>query len=73
MTEDGHAVGPAPTLKVNMEWPAHVAYNFVPPQLLLALPLLPSELEYRLIGNSLVLWDHHANLIVDYLPGAFTT
>jgi hypothetical protein len=45
----------------------------VPPQLLQVLPPLPPELQYRIIGRSLVLWDHHANLVVDYLPGAFTT
>jgi len=28
--------------------------------------------EHRIIGKSLVLWDHHANLIVDFLPGALT-
>ena len=55
-----------------MEWPEQVLYGYVPPQLLAALPRLPAELQYRIIGNSLVLWDHHANLIVDFLPGAFT-
>jgi hypothetical protein len=48
-----------------------VPFGFVPPQMLAALPRLPAELQYRIIGNSLVLWDHHANLIVDFLPGAF--
>ena len=64
--------GPPPALRVNMEWPEHVLFGFVPPQLLAALPRLPPELQYRIIGNALVLWDHHANLIVDFLPGAFT-
>ena len=65
-------LGPPPTLRVNMEWPEQVPFGFVPPQLLAALPRLPSELQYRIIGNALVLWDHHANLIVDFLPGAFS-
>ena len=65
-------IGPPPALQVNMEWPARVQFGFVPPQLLATLPLLPPELQYRIIGSSLVLWDHHANLIVDFLPGAFT-
>jgi hypothetical protein len=54
-----------------MEWPEEVPFDYVPPSLLRALPTLPQELQYRIIGRSLVLWDHHANLIVDFLPGAF--
>ena len=68
--EDGR-IGPPPTLYVNMEWPENVSFGFVPPQLLAALPRLPAELQYRIIGSTLVLWDHHANLIVDFLPDAF--
>ena len=70
--EEDVRLGPPPVLQVNMEWPEQVQYGFVPPQLLAALPRLPPELQYRIIGNSLVLWDHHANLIVDFLPGALT-
>ena len=65
-------IGPPPALHANMEWPEQALFGFVPPQLLAALPLLPPELQYRIIGNTMVLWDHHANLIVDLLPGAFT-
>jgi hypothetical protein len=61
-----------PGLRVNMEWPEGVPFEYVPPQLLRSLPPLPQELQYRIIGRSLVLWDHHANLIVDVFPGAFT-
>ena len=67
---EGPPVGPPP-LRVNMEWPAGVPFDYVPPQLLQSLPALPQELQYRIIGRSLVLWDHHANLIVDFLPGVF--
>ena len=69
--EEGEPVEAPPPLVVNMEWPERVPFEFVPPQLLRALPALPKELQYRIIGRSLVLWDHHANLIVDFLPGAF--
>ena len=58
-------------LRVNMAWPEPVLFGFVPPQMLAALPRLPEELQYRIVGNALVLWDHHANLIVDFLPDAF--
>lgn len=69
--EEGVPAGPPPVLQVNMEWPDQMPFAFVPPQMLAALPRLPAELQYRIIGNALVLWDHHANLIVDFLPGAF--
>jgi hypothetical protein len=70
--EQGQAI-PDVALRVNMTWPADVPFGFVPPQLLAVLPPLPPELQYRIIGRSLVLWDHHANLILDFLPAAFTT
>ena len=61
-----------PVPRVNAVWPVRVPFDIVPPQLLAALPRLPPELQYRIIGSALVLWDHHANLIVDILPGALT-
>jgi len=39
-----------------------------PPKLLGVLPELPETIEYRFLGQSLVLRDVAANLIVDYLP-----
>ena len=39
-----------------------------PTKLLLVLPELPETIEYRYLGQSLVLRDVAANLIVDYLP-----
>jgi hypothetical protein len=72
--EDGRPEGAgAQSLRVNAGWPAHVLFDFVPPNLLAALPPLPPELQYRTVGRSLVLWDHHANLVVDYLPAVLTT
>lgn len=35
-----------------------------------ALPPLPAELQYRIVGHTLVLIDLHASLIVDLLPNA---
>jgi hypothetical protein len=69
--EEGEPVEP-PALYVNMSWPEQVPFDYVPHQLLASLPALPRELQYRIIGSTLVLWDHHANLIVDFLPAAFT-
>jgi hypothetical protein len=71
--EQTEASSSAPLLRVNTVWPPQIPFDFVPPQLLAALPPLPPELQYRLVGRSLVLWDHHANLVVDFLPGALTT
>jgi hypothetical protein len=71
--EQGRPVAAPPPLYVNMAWPTEVTFEFVPPQLLQVLPRLPVELQYRIIGRALVLWDHHADLIVDFLPGAFIT
>ena len=62
-----------PALAVNTRWPEGMPFNLVPPKLIAALPTLPPELQYRIIGRSLVLWDHHADMIVDILPEAFTT
>jgi hypothetical protein len=40
-----------------------------PPKLLAVLPELPETVEYRFLGQALVLRDASANLIVDFLPG----
>lgn len=72
-TDEQGAPIPVAPLRVNMPWPEQVPFGFVPPQLLSTLPRLPPELQYRIIGGSLVLWDVHADLIVDFLPGAFTS
>jgi hypothetical protein len=43
------------------------------PCVLQALPPLPPELHYRIVGSTLVLIDVHADLIVDVLPYALVT
>lgn len=41
-----------------------------PPNVLLQrLPELPAGIEYRLVGDALVLWDSHAEILIDALPG----
>ena len=42
----------------------------VPPQVLAALPKLPEDLEYRFIGDRLILHDIHAHTIVDLIDDA---
>ena len=57
-------------LLVNEPYPVEASHE-VPPVLLQKLPPLAGDLEYRVVGRMLVLWDAHANLVVDYLRDAF--
>jgi len=57
-------------LRVNDAYPTHVPLQSTPPTLLLNLPDLPAELDYRPVGHDLVLHDAKANLIVDFIPNA---
>lgn len=59
-------------LAVNARYPDEIPISTVPPQVLSALPKLPEELEYRFIQNSLILFDQHAHIIVDFMDRAFT-
>ena len=40
----------------------------MPPDLLEVLPALPVELEYRFVGEALILLDTVAHIVVDYIP-----
>ena len=59
-----------PKVVVNGQYIPAAPLSTVPPTLLLALPTLPDEVEYRFVGRSLILRDTVANLIIDYIPGA---
>lgn len=63
---DGINAAMAP-LKVNGRFPWLYASAMFP-CVLDALPPLPPELQYRIVGNTLVLIDVHADVIVDLLP-----
>ncbi|HXW04853.1 MAG TPA: hypothetical protein VD833_06465 [Vicinamibacterales bacterium] len=54
---------------VNGHWPGE-GFTCMPPLLLCSLPPLPDGLEYRFVQRDLVLWDSHADLIVDVMTGA---
>ena len=58
------------TVRVNQAYPPGVPLQSMPPTLLMVLPKLPMELEYRLVGRTLLLRDSEANLIIDFLPEA---
>lgn len=61
---------PHVVLRVNDEYPDGAPLATVPPLLLRRLPPLPEELEYRFVGEHLLLLDRGANLMVDYIPSA---
>jgi hypothetical protein len=56
--------------RVNGSYPEKIPYSMMPPQVLCALPELPEELQFRFWDRALILWDYHANLILDVLPDA---
>jgi hypothetical protein len=57
-------------LRVDHSYPKDAALQSTPPSLLQNLPQLPPDVEYRFVGNALILRDVEANLIVDFLPEA---
>ena len=54
-------------LVVNGRYPDTVPLATVPPQLLQTLPKLTEDLEYRFIGDSLILLDVRAHVIADFI------
>ena len=60
-----------PGLKVNDRYPDTVPVSTVPPQVLQGLPKLPEEMEFRFVGNDLILMDTHAHIIADVIKDAF--
>ena len=61
------------TLHVNTVYPDRLPLQSSPPSVLLNLPQLPPELDYRIVGRELVLRDVGANLVVDFIPHAIPT
>lgn len=57
-------------VKVNGRYPDQVPLSTVPPQVLASLPRLPKEIEYRFVGDTLVLLDVQADLVIDYIDNA---
>jgi hypothetical protein len=56
--------------KVNGDYPKKTPLSTVPPDVLLTLPQLPKEIEYRFVGKHLILYDAKANLIIDFMLNA---
>jgi hypothetical protein len=55
---------------INDTYSKKYALATMPPNLLLALPDLPKDLEYRFVGRHLILRDARANMIIDEIPYA---
>lgn len=55
---------------VNASYPVKSPLATVPPLILVNLPRLPDDIEYRFMGRDLILRDRNANLIVDFIAGA---
>ena len=67
---------PAPgtvAFKVNAKYPEGQPKPTMPANLLLNLPPLPEPLEYRVVGQHLLLLDTAADLVVDYMLNVITT
>ena len=56
--------------KVNAAYPEGNALPTTPPNILMSLPKLPEELEFRIVDKNLILRDVQANIIVDFIPNA---
>ncbi|HEV2248142.1 MAG TPA: hypothetical protein VGW37_15950 [Terriglobia bacterium] len=57
-------------VEVNHQYPPVTPVETTPTSLLLNLPKLPTELEYRIVDHDLVLHDVKADLVVDFVLGA---
>ncbi len=60
----------SPVIHVNAVYPKNAPLSTVPPTLLLTLPKLPKDIEYRFVGRTLVLRDRESNLIIDFMKEA---
>jgi hypothetical protein len=72
LKDDAPAPGTVP-FKVNAKYPENQPKPTMPASLLLNLPRLPEPLEYRVVGQHLLLLDTAADVVVDYILNAITT
>lgn len=57
-------------LRVNYPYPETKEFSDIPPTLLLKLPELPKEVNYRFVGRHMLLIDKENGLILDYMLNA---
>ena len=55
---------------VNGRYPDNVPLSTIPPQVLQTLPKLTEDMEYRFVGDALILLDTHAHIIADFIDDA---
>jgi hypothetical protein len=55
---------------INGRYPDQVPLATMPPAVLETLPKLPEEIEYRFVGDALILLDQQAHLVIDIVPAA---
>ena len=72
LKDDAPAPGTVP-FKVNAKYPENQPRPTVPANVLLSLPPLPAPLEYRIVGQHLLLLDTEADLVIDYMLNAIIT
>lgn len=58
-------------LQVNQTYPEDFPVTTMPPTLLAALPKLPPEVEYRVVGRDFVLQDAELRLVLDFIREAY--
>jgi hypothetical protein len=62
----------AARVAINERYPDTVPMSTMPPDVLAALPSLPSDLEYRFVGNRLILLDIRSHFVIDVVENTFT-
>ena len=55
---------------VNADYPRDESLSTVPPDVLMSLPQLPPDIQYRFVGRHLILYDAKPNIIVDFMLNA---
>ena len=58
-------------IEINGRYPDEIPMSTMPPDVLSALPQLPEDLEYRFVGNRLILLDTRYHLVIDFVPDSF--
>jgi len=54
---------------VNARYHDDVPLSTMPPEVLKNLPVLPKDVEYRFVGETLILLDPDAHIVVDFVTG----
>jgi hypothetical protein len=57
-------------IQVNGPYPDALPLSTMPPKVLEALPRLPEPLEFRFVGDRLVLFDSDTRLVIDWVDAA---